>query len=714
MKRFWLVLAILFAAGQTMFGFALLGPLGPANGEPSSYQVQTISYDIGGDIGTPKNLGEGYRWNTRNVYYAMDANFLDYFGSNGVVAVDKAFAIMNSLSNVSSYSSNLSEWPLYSSRINHRAEALGLIDVKSVMLNALIEQMGLAEPERWTWALHARDPGPACPATARYVVIQRNFDPVTTHPSTYVNGTLYSYFILEFCTPPPVNVADAVEIAVDPTAPQLTAVASLGFGGGLFYTGLTRDDVGGLRYQWATNRMYVETVPTNTLLVVSNNFQTVVTSNLSALFLAGLTNNPAALQALFPGLIIVSNSSFFTNVITTNVVATIVTSPFLPAGSPGTVVLTPVVTTNVAQLFTYTFGNVITNSSFSQGFVIIQTITLTNGVTTTNNSAPIFTNVFNGDFFLIPSNQCGFSIVSTQFAGVIFITNTIASVTNTNATQTFTVNLITVVTNHVLLLSVPNCVPNSVGLREGIEKMNFFRRDFDSLLGQTWSPITNSYTLTAVSNNAPVVQTLFRAVNTPDILITAQDLAGGPGPPLIIDPVYARSISFNSNNVGLGLAGPGIIQPSVQITLNKVGPSFANGFNSNFFLPFNETSQSLVFQFGSFDGTTNDPIVYPDGTSIANLENNVFLQITTSGPLPNGNISKPYSFTMQASGAQPPPYAWSVPASSPALPNGLSLESATGIISGTPTATGIFDFTIQVADTAGRISQSNFTIEIDP
>jgi len=131
-------------------------------------------------------------------------------------------------------------------------------------------------------------------------------------------------------------------------------------------------------------------------------------------------------------------------------------------------------------------------------------------------------------------------------------------------------------------------------------------------------------------------------------------------------------------------------------------------------LPFSEGSGRLIFQYGSFDGTTNDPIVYPDGTSIVNLENNVFLQIITSGPLPNGHLGQAYNSTLQASGAQPPPYTWTVASGSPALPNGLNLGSATGIISGTPTVTGIFDFTIQVTDTAGRISQSNFTIEIDP
>jgi len=542
------------------------------------------------------------------------------------------------------------------------------------------------------------------------LVVQRNYDPASQLYSTYVNGTLYGYQILETCaiTPPPFpNLqADAVEYPVDPAAPTETAVADNAIGTGLFYTGLTRDDVGGLRYLLATNRLKVESAEANSLLVDTNNFQTVVTSNLSALFLAGLTNNPAALQALFPGLIIVSNTSFFTNVVTTNVVATIVNSPFAPAGSPGTVVLSNVLTTNVAQFFTYTFGNVITNSSFTQGFVIIQTISVINGVTTTNNSQPIFTNIFNGDFFLTPTNQCGFSIVSTQFASVIAITNFIASVTNTNAAQTFTQNLITVFTNHVLLLSVPNCVPNSVSLREGIEKVHFFRQDFDSLLGQVWTPVTNIYHLTAVTNNTPVVQTLQRVITRPDILISAADLSPGPNTPLNGTVVFSRSTPGFSPNTG-----PGIINPLITFIFNRVGPNFGN--TGGFFLA-TDINHSSRFTWGSFDGTTNDPILYPNTASLSNLENQVFLQITESGPLTNGIVNQPYSTTLQATGAQPPPYTWSMPTNSPALPTGLFLSSATGVISGTPTVTGVFDFIVQVADTAGRSSQRNLAIEIDP
>src|SRR5882724_7743115 len=110
--------AALIALGfQPAFGFSLLGPL-PPNAEP--FQIIDLDYAFPGDVGTPKNLGEEYRVNTPVLYYAFDEAFLDYFGSNGVYAVEQALAILNNLTNVSSYSADLSEFPFESSRVNFK------------------------------------------------------------------------------------------------------------------------------------------------------------------------------------------------------------------------------------------------------------------------------------------------------------------------------------------------------------------------------------------------------------------------------------------------------------------------------------------------------------------------------------------------------------------------------------------------------------------
>ena len=70
------------------------------------------------------------------------------------------------------------------------------------------------------------------------------------------------------------------------------------------------------------------------------------------------------------------------------------------------------------------------------------------------------------------------------------------------------------------------------------------------------------------------------------------------------------------------------------------------------------------------------------------------LAITTSS-LPNGTLNSPYSATLTANGGTPS-YTWSLASGS--LPSGLTLNPTTGAISGTPSATGSFNFTAQVSD----------------
>jgi hypothetical protein len=72
------------------------------------------------------------------------------------------------------------------------------------------------------------------------------------------------------------------------------------------------------------------------------------------------------------------------------------------------------------------------------------------------------------------------------------------------------------------------------------------------------------------------------------------------------------------------------------------------------------------------------------------------LSITTTSPLPNGTTGVSYSATLAASGGTPG-YTWALV--SGALPNGLTL-SANGTISGTPTITGTFSFTVRTIDSA--------------
>jgi hypothetical protein len=84
------------------------------------------------------------------------------------------------------------------------------------------------------------------------------------------------------------------------------------------------------------------------------------------------------------------------------------------------------------------------------------------------------------------------------------------------------------------------------------------------------------------------------------------------------------------------------------------------------------------------------------------------VSVTTSS-LPNGSPNVAYSATLTAAGGSIP-YHWSVITGS--LPPGLALNATTGQISGTPTAAGAVQFTVQVTDFLGGTATKVLTIAI--
>lgn len=99
----------------------------------------------------------------------------------------------------------------------------------------------------------------------------------------------------------------------------------------------------------------------------------------------------------------------------------------------------------------------------------------------------------------------------------------------------------------------------------------------------------------------------------------------------------------------------------------------------------------------------------------------MFPQHATSGPgslpipvasvLHDGVIGTAYSETISAQGGVSP-YTFAVASGS--LPAGLSLNTSTGVISGTPTTAGTSSFTIKATDTNGSTGTTNFSITVAP
>src|SRR5476649_73125 len=89
-------IALLALGLQSVLAWNGEGPIGNAT---DAWQVPVIGYGLNGDIVAPKDYGSGYRRNIPTLYYAYNASFLNYFGSNGPVSIDAAFAILNNVTN---------------------------------------------------------------------------------------------------------------------------------------------------------------------------------------------------------------------------------------------------------------------------------------------------------------------------------------------------------------------------------------------------------------------------------------------------------------------------------------------------------------------------------------------------------------------------------------------------------------------------------------
>jgi hypothetical protein len=337
-KRILVVMTLAAALCQSSFGFALLGPR-------DTWQIAALGYDPQsdlGDLGGPKNLGEEWRWVLPRISYAFDPSFIDFFGTNGIAAVEEAISLFNreltnSLSGLTD--AELLAKPLDTRRIHSTAQALGVLDLKSATMGMLAEQLGLASAERWTWAL--RDRQVFTQNVTNYLVIKRNFDPFTLRPSSYVNGRRLTYTVGVFPALVGVFYEDAVEFPIDQAGdgPFMGSTVSSMVGEDLtgvwlrpgeYFSSLTQDDIGGLRYIYRRNNVNAEVIPQPARdiatfppsLRVTNQLTFISGFDAFSFFTNALLTDPTNLTTQFTNLIILQTNVTFTNISVTNLVLT--------------------------------------------------------------------------------------------------------------------------------------------------------------------------------------------------------------------------------------------------------------------------------------------------------------------------------------------------------------------------------------------------------
>ncbi|MBI4899572.1 MAG: putative Ig domain-containing protein, partial [Actinobacteria bacterium] len=293
----------------------------------------------------------------------------------------------------------------------------------------------------------------------------------------------------------------------------------------------------------------------------------------------------------------------------------------------------------------------------------------------------------------VSANTCTPSATTSNYAVVVFTTNGIGNDTflfsvTTSATVTVTLY------QGVFLPASPgvNCYITAKSIAAGTSTFTTgYNNTGVGIPDQTWyvviasdapgAGVTSSVTMTtssmAVTANPPATPTLSVSPTTLPSggvggaysqTITA---SGGTGP-------YTFAVTAGSLPVGLSLSSAGVLSGT---------PTAAETFN------FTVTATDS----GGFTGSRAYSLTVGAPT------------ITVSpATLPSAVVGGAYSQTITASGGTGP-YALAVTAGS--VPAGLSLSSA-GVLSGTPTAAGTFNFTVTATDAGGFTGSRAYSLTV--
>ncbi len=481
------------------------------------------------------NLGEEYRWNSPVITYTYDESFLNYFGSNGVVAIEKAMGILNAIPPASTIATNyppasasennLWNYPVRPDRFHPRAYNDRILDIKSYALAELFGFMGLGNPEDSAFQLEFGS------------VTLRNWDPISYGPSKYVNGTLLSWVVL--------GATNAQPFPIDVTKPIITLAGTTDhrvprLAEGKYLVAPTRDDIGGYRYLYRKDNFNVEPLPPFTYQVVTNQPNltnpAVFSIDLRWFCKESRTNTPASFRQFvatnqwwgsvvtnlsIPPLLILKTNVAWEMGWTTNVTPYLTNFPWTPIGQPATLVYVTNKYRTFQPSYDYIFGNVITNihvpASESEVLYrswevvpnaplwsVIGAVPTTTNYTTTvlNDDCP------HGEIIILPAtNVVGYHFTDMQFEVVNTLTNLLTGTNNLanpggalpgqggglGAGGAAITNFVGVMedevwqsTNHAYL-AFPIVLQTNTMLLGGIDKIRYVRMQGDSLVTTNYS-----------------------------------------------------------------------------------------------------------------------------------------------------------------------------------------------------------------------------------
>ncbi|MBW8445216.1 MAG: putative Ig domain-containing protein, partial [Arenimonas sp.] len=222
---------------------------------------------------------------------------------------------------------------------------------------------------------------------------------------------------------------------------------------------------------------------------------------------------------------------------------------------------------------------------------------------------------------------------------------------------------------------------------------------------------------TAVASGNSITYTPAADYSGPDsFTYTATNITGTSAPATIsitvnpaapiANPVTA-SVPYNSSGTPIVLMLSGGAATSVAIASAPThGTAVASG-TSITYTPASGYSGSDSFTYTATNVTGTSAAAVVSVTVTAPV-----LDLTpASGPLVAGRVGNAYNLTIGATSGTGP-YSYGV--TSGRLPAGLGLDSATGVLSGTPGSSGSFTFTIAATDIYGATGSASYALTIAP
>jgi hypothetical protein len=201
---------------------------------------------------------------------------------------------------------------------------------------------------------------------------------------------------------------------------------------------------------------------------------------------------------------------------------------------------------------------------------------------------------------------------------------------------------------------------------------------------------SSSFTITATNAFGSDPQALSITVTSPAVAptVTTTSLAVGN-----VGTAYSRTLAASGD------------QP---ITWSVVAGSLPGGLSL-------AGSTGVISGTPTTAGTSNFTVRATNSAGTDDQALSILVTQTGTGPtittttLPTGTVDVLYAQTVVATGTAP--ITWSVASGS--LPTGLSLNTATGVVSGLPTASGSYTFALSATNVAGTAALT-YTVTIEP